>query len=130
MIAPRRVLIVDDDPSLRMVLKVALETWNDVEVIEAADGFEALDLIEKFSPDAAVIDLLMPNMDGSVLLRKLRFLGDPESLPKVLVMTALEQSLEGHPLAEQLAAYRVLKKPFHIEEFFEAVEDVIGPANQ
>jgi len=63
--APLRVLIVDDEPDVQLLLRVQLDGRSDVEVVGAAvDGEEALELCRSVHPDAVIMDLLMPRMDG------------------------------------------------------------------
>ena len=129
--SPPKFLIVDDDQSLRTVLKIALESRGNVEVIEAHDGADALRLIDEMDLAAVFVDLLMPNMTGIELLDKLSRRG---SMPKIVVMTALREAISDQPSADQpltnqlqrLGAARVLKKPFHIAEFFSVVEEMMA----
>src|SRR3990172_5644811 len=67
----RKGLIVEDRPDDRKLLKYYLED-KDFEVIEAADGQEALDRLATNSPDLIISDILMPRMDGFQLLRKIK----------------------------------------------------------
>lgn len=60
-----RVLVVDDDPDYRTMLRMQLEIRHRFEVVgEAGDGSEALEFLEHTVPDAMVLDLMMPGMDG------------------------------------------------------------------
>lgn len=60
-----RVLVVDDDPDYRSMLRMQLEIRHDLEVVgEAGDGSEGLEFLERIMPDALVLDLMMPGMDG------------------------------------------------------------------
>lgn len=62
---PIRVLVVDDDPDVRLLLRVQLDLIDGITVVgEAADGEEALRLCAELHPDAVVMDLLMPRMNG------------------------------------------------------------------
>jgi two-component system, OmpR family, response regulator MprA len=74
---PLRVLVVDDDDDFRLMLRVQLNLVPDVECVgTAADGLEALDAIARERPDAVVMDLLMPNLDGFEAIERLRQCGD------------------------------------------------------
>lgn len=60
-----RVLVVDDDPDYRTMLRMQLEIRHQLDVVgEAGDGNEALAFLEHTTPDAMVLDLMMPGMDG------------------------------------------------------------------
>jgi CheY-like chemotaxis protein len=68
-----RIVVVDDEPDLRMITRLWLE-MDDLAVVtsEAADGFEAFRAIERDQPDVAVIDVNMPGLTGPELIRLLR----------------------------------------------------------
>ena len=80
---PARVLVVDDDPEIRMLLSRRLRR-SGYSVDDAADGEEALALVEKATPDVVVTDMAMPRLDGLGLIAALRKI-DPQ-LP-VIVLT-------------------------------------------
>jgi len=62
---PIRVLIVDDQPRARKSVKALLSTWQRVgEMYEASDGREAVQLVRELQPDAVLMDVRMPEMDG------------------------------------------------------------------
>ena len=67
----KRILLVDDVPAVRLSIRVALEAIGH-QVLEAADGKEALDLLGTQAVDLIVTDLWMPNLDGVELLKRLR----------------------------------------------------------
>ncbi|HEY2811969.1 MAG TPA: response regulator [Acidimicrobiales bacterium] len=69
---PIRVLIVDDEPDVRMLLRVQLEHSGFDIVGEAADGRAALDQCREHAPDAIILDLLMPGMSGFEAIAPLR----------------------------------------------------------
>ena len=79
-----KIMIVDDDPNIRELIRVLLRNGG-FDSCEAADGRDALRVITQENPDLAVIDLMMPNMDGYELCRNLRKYY--ENLP-VLMLTA------------------------------------------
>jgi len=85
----RRVLVVDDEPDVRVYLTVTLELAG-FDVVEACDGVEALELARSNSPDLVLLDVMMPRLDGMQALRRLR--SDPRTshLP-VLLTTARAQ---------------------------------------
>jgi two-component system, NarL family, response regulator LiaR len=83
---PIRVLIADDHPLVRNGMRLLLDTVEDMVLVgEAANGCEALDLARSLRPDILLLDLVMPQMDGLEVLRRIR-----EELPdvRVLVVTS------------------------------------------
>ena len=85
-----RVLIADDHPVVRQGLRTFLGVQDDIEVVgEAADGAEALALIESLEPDVLLLDLNMPGVDGQTALAELRARG---LKTRVLVLTSVAES--------------------------------------
>jgi two-component system, NarL family, nitrate/nitrite response regulator NarL len=70
--APLRVLIADDEPDVRLLLRLALRHHDITVTGEAADGLEVLDAVVADPPDAVVLDLLMPRMNGFEVIPELR----------------------------------------------------------
>ncbi|HUH96718.1 MAG TPA: response regulator transcription factor [Anaerolineales bacterium] len=101
-----KILVVDDDPHIRELVQVFLRS-DGFEVIEASDGAEALSKLDSVKVDLAIIDIMMPNMDGWELCRELKATFD---IP-VLMLTAkaeTSQKLKGF----QLGTDDYLVKPF------------------
>ncbi len=78
-----KILVVDDDPNILELVSIQL-TQAGYAVMKASNGFEALELLEQDVPDLAVVDVMMPRMDGYELTKKLRAEAD---IP-VLLLTA------------------------------------------
>ncbi len=108
---PLRVLVVDDEQMLTDLLSMALrmEGW---EVRTAASGFDALTAAREFDPDALVLDIMMPDLDGMAVLQRLRHAGN--DVP-VLFLTAKDA------VADRVAGLTAggddyVTKPFSLEE--------------
>lgn len=87
---PFRVLLVDDDPSFRLVMRALLSRADDVELVgEAQDGAAAIELAEEQAPDVVLLDLLMPGMDGFQALPRIAEVA-PQA--RVVILTALDES--------------------------------------
>lgn len=83
------ILIVDDDPLVRMGLKAILDTEPDMSVVgEAGDGVEAIRMVDELRPDVVIMDIRMPNLDGLAATRQITSAGDEG--PRVLVLTTFE----------------------------------------
>ena len=106
----RRVLVVDDDVDILEVAQMSLELVGGWSVTTASDGQEALDRARTDQPDAIVMDVMMPRMDGPTAAVALR--ADPATagIPVVL-LTASVQPAERAAL-EDLPVAGVLGKPF------------------
>ena len=104
------ILVVDDDPDIREILKDRLESL-DYRVIVAADGREGLELIEKQSPRMAFVDIDMPGMDGLEVLAEIRRRG----LDLTVVMITAYATIERAVRAMRDGAYDFIPKPFEPE---------------
>lgn len=80
----KKVLLVEDDESVRQLVRVTLE-MNDYEVVEAKDGLEGLLLLEMHKPDAVVLDLMMPDVGGERMLAQLRATPETKRTPVVII---------------------------------------------
>ena len=105
-----RVLYVDDEPDIREIAEMALSLDPSFTVRTAASGEAALALLENWTPDVALLDVMMPGMDGPTLLGKLREIERFASLP-VIFITARAQRSELQNFATMDAA-GVIAKPF------------------
>jgi CheY-like chemotaxis protein len=104
-----RILVIDDDAAVRWVLQRSLEHAG-FDVMTAENGFEGIAMVDQSAPDAIVLDLMMPVMDGFAVLRALRENHLTATIP-VLVLTAVTAS-EIATACEQAGAQRVMTKPF------------------
>jgi CheY-like chemotaxis protein len=115
--APRRVLIVDDEPEVRKTLTDILRAMrypDGLEIEGAADGREGLDAVVRQLPDLVLLDLQMPRMGGLALLKQIRDVGP--RLPVIVISATQENKLSTEALRGGAVAY--LPKPFdprHVE---------------
>ena len=102
-----RVLLVDDDPSIRMVAEICLTRVGHWKVTLAESGRQALDLVSIANPDLILLDVMMPGMDGPTTMQLLREFTDAP----VIFITAKSQK---HEVDRYLAlgAAGVIAKPF------------------
>ncbi|HEX2037590.1 MAG TPA: response regulator transcription factor [Chloroflexota bacterium] len=117
-----RILIADDDPDLRFTLGAQLEA-DGYEVQLAPNGQTALTVAERVLPHLAVVDLVMPVMDGFELARRLRRLGD---VP-IIMLTALDDEESKVKGLEQYADDYVTK-PFSYRELHARIKRVLERA--
>lgn len=106
----KRILHVEDDPSIQAVAKVALEAIGGYQVLSCSSGLHALEEAVQFSPQFILLDVMMPGMDGPETLTKLAKLLDLSQVP-VAFMTAKVQPGEIDSL-RNLGARDVIIKPF------------------
>ena len=105
-----KVLLVDDEPDIRVIGEMSLRDVGGWEVVLAASGGEAVELAARELPDVIVLDVMMPGMDGPATLAALRSRAETREIP-VIFMTA--KALEEELLRlRSLGAIGVLNKPF------------------
>jgi two-component system, OmpR family, response regulator len=123
---PRRILAVDDEPSIRSFLVTTLQDEG-YEVREAEHGGAALDLLATWTPHAILLDLYMPTMDGWTFRQEQRRL-DRAPRAAVILMTASRTIDEA---AVALGAAHHVSKPFDLDDLLDllstSVTDSAGP---
>jgi CheY-like chemotaxis protein len=113
--ATRKILLVDDDQQLRSLLRLTLPA-DDFEVFEAADGGEALEVVERERPDLVVLDWRLPVLSGAEVLAELV---ERPDRPQVIVLTALGA-------ADPTGADALLLKPFSPVELLDLIERLLS----
>jgi two-component system response regulator MprA len=115
-----RVLVVDDDPDVREAVETALELEGH-RVMGAADGLEALKRLGQAEYDAVVLDVLMPNLDGFEVCRRLRAAGNRTPILIVTARDSEEDTIRGL----DLGADDYLVKPFALGELLARVRALL-----
>jgi len=120
---PARILVVDDEPSLAELLTMTLrhEGWD---VRTAGDGAEALRAASEFGPDAVLLDVMLPDLDGVEVLRRLR--REAPDVP-VLFLTARDSS-EDRAAGLLAGADGYLTKPFSLEHVVARLQGLLNLA--
>jgi two-component system OmpR family response regulator len=107
----RRVLVVDDDETIREIARLSLERVGEWEVVEAASGEEAVAAATGAGPfDLVLLDVMMPGLDGPTTLERLRA-GSPGPAVPVVFLTAKAQRADRQRL-RGMGVAAVLSKPF------------------
>ena len=114
----RLVLVVDDDPDILQTLGLCLSTKG-YRVLMAANGREALDILERERPSVILLDLMMPVMDGWQFVAELDSRGRRDVL---LLILSADRSVQGH--AQKLKASVHLAKPFDLDELLGKVQQL------
>jgi len=116
-----RVLIVDDEPVIRMDLRAMLESMGHTVVGEADNGETALQLARTLKPDLAIVDIMMPGINGIELAQQL----SQERLAPVLILTAYSEPamIEG---ADRAGAIAYLVKPFREADLAPAIQIAVS----
>lgn len=117
-----RILIVDDDELLLELLQFKLEARG-YEVVSARDGEAALQQVVAEPPDLIVLDMMMPGIDGLVVLQRLKQSPETAAIP-VVMLTARKQQ-DDIVRALKLGAREYLVKPFMPEELLARIQNIL-----
>ena len=127
MKSSKTVLTVDDDSSIRLLIRSALSSLKAVKVIEAEDGLAGLEAFKEHHPDLVILDVMMPRMDGIDTLKHLRAAPDSADTP-VIMLTGVKDQSKLMPLLENKST-EYLPKPFIIEILRQKVHGLLFPGN-
>ena len=113
-----QILVVDDESVTRRVVTFALKSIN-IEVIDAEDGTQALELAQQHELQLAIVDINLPDMDGFTVVQKLKAMPHLQDIPMIMF------TARNHPgdeeTALQLGASGFLYKPFSTQELRDLV---------
>lgn len=105
-----RILYVEDEPDIRAVAELSLETVGGFQVRLCASGQEALEVVDDFAPDLILLDVMMPGMDGPAVLEALRSRPGFARTPVAFMTAKIQPSEVAH--YKRLGAIDVISKPF------------------
>lgn len=117
------ILTVDDSPSLRMAIRIAL-TGAGYAVTEAGDGLEGLQKANEGAFDMIVTDLNMPNMDGLSMIRELRKVPAHGGIPIIVLTTESDDAMKQQAKASGATGWLV--KPFAPDQLIRIARKVLG----
>lgn len=121
--SPAKILVTDDSVQTRLMVTKIIEKMSSWDTMEANDGVEALEMIQKDKPDLIVLDIMMPNMDGYELLQEIRANPDLENIP-VLIFSALKTQKSEQKVYE-LGADGFIVKPIEPNRMIEQIGKVL-----
>ena len=118
-----RILIIDDQDSLRTMLRLVLERAH-YDVVEACDGQEGLQSLDTAAYDLIITDILMPKLDGYAFVQKLRLNPETRAIP-VVFLSATYVTPEDRDFALSLGAARFMEKPIDTEDFLLTIAELV-----
>ena len=118
------VLIVDDDDSIREITQLALEMVGGWTVISANGGAQALELAHAHKPDAVLLDVMMPDMDGPTTFRHLQADEETRGIPVVLLTAKVQ--VGDRQVWDDLDVVGVIPKPFDPMTLATQVAELLG----
>ncbi|MBD2361670.1 response regulator [Anabaena minutissima FACHB-250] len=120
----KRILVVDNEQYIQEVAKVCLETVAGWEVVTASSGQEGINQAETYQPDAILLDVMMPDMDGIATFEKLQANPATKVIP-VILLTAKIQASDRRRYS-QLGMITAIAKPFNPLELAGQVATALG----
>lgn len=124
MASSKRILVVDNEPSIQEVAQICLETIAGWQVIVAGSGLEGLAVAELEQPDAILLDVMMPDMDGLTTFSKLQANPATRSIP-VILLTAKFQTTDRQNYLK-LGIRSAIAKPFSPLELAQQIATILG----
>jgi len=124
--AKKKILIVDDEIDFTELMKTRLEA-NDFEVVVANNGESALEMVKTARPDAVLLDIMMPGIDGLTVLKRIR--ATDERLP-IFMITAFSNEEKIKLAGKMNASGFIIKARTDISEEIKHITDAIDVANK
>jgi len=127
---PGKILIVDDEIHIRMLLEQTLEDLeeeNGVQIFTAANGEEGLALIRRERPDVVFLDIMMPKLNGYEVCRKVKEDPSLACILNIVLLTAKGQEVDRKQGLE-LGAKQYMTKPFDPDEVLHTAKSLLGIA--
>ncbi|MGB5963391.1 MAG: response regulator [Coleofasciculaceae cyanobacterium] len=122
--ANRRILVIDDEDGIREIIQICLEAVAGWQVFTAASGSEGLINAQSTLPDAILLDVMMPDMDGPTTFRRLRANVITQDIPTIL-LTAKAKISEQQQFIN-LGVTGVITKPFKAQDLVDQMRIILG----
>ncbi|WP_271253007.1 response regulator [Pseudanabaena sp. Chao 1811] len=120
----KTIVLIDDEEYICQIVKTCVEVFSNWKIITARSAKEGLAAIAITHPDAILLDMLMPNMDGFAVLKRLKASTKSVDIPIVL-LTARADLAEAHKIAE-LGVQGVIVKPFHPTQITSELSQILN----
>ena len=119
-----KILIADDEPSLRLLVKATLSSNKSFELLEASDGNEALLKSQTESPDLLLLDVMMPGLSGFEVCERLK--NDPKTKNIIIIMLTAKGQQSDRDWALSVGTDYFLTKPFSPIELFNLIDKILS----
>ena len=118
----KRILVIDDEPSITRTMKVNLERAGDYSVCTENHASRALETAERFQPDLIFLDVMMPDIDGGHLAAELKSKEEFRRVP-VIFLTALVSAAETSADGSMIAGHYFIAKPASMSALTKCIEE-------
>ncbi len=119
----KRILLVDDEENLVSVIQICLQKLGGWTVLTATSGLEGLRCAETEQPDAILLDVMMPDLDGLTVLRRLKENPKTQNIPVILITAKMQSAYQSE--YAQLGLAGLLAKPFDPLELAKRVAKIL-----
>lgn len=123
----KRVLVIDDESPIREIVEMGLEEMAGWEVLKAASGQEGIETAKTQLPDAILLDVMMPEMDGVSTFKKLQENAATQNIPTIFMTAHIEKNEQQRLL--QSGIQGILLKPIKIYTLVEQIQDILNWSN-
>ena len=119
-----KILVIDDDDDFRDLARMIFEDHG-IDMAEAEDGETGLEMIAANKPDLVLLDILLPNMDGQEVLKRLKENPATKEIPVVVCSTTFHEEARVRR-TKQMGAADYIRKPIPADQLAKRVEKVLG----
>jgi hypothetical protein len=120
----KRVLIVDDDLGIRRIVQISLKAVAGWEVLLAESGSQGVEIAEIEVPDAILLDVMMPGMDGMETFIKMQ--ANPNTRPIPIILLTAKAQVSEQKQFNNIAIAGVISKPFKAPELVEQIRSILN----
>lgn len=120
----KRILVIDDEDGIREIIQISLEAAAGWDVFTAASGSEGLENAQASQPDAILLDVMMPDMDGPTTFRQLQANDKIKHIPTILLTAKAKMSERQQYL--DLGVAGVITKPFKAMDLVKQIREILN----
>lgn len=124
IMATKRILVIDDEDGIREIIQICLEAVAGWQVLTAASGSEGLANAQSTLPDAILLDVMMPDLDGPTTFRQLQANAATQHIPTIL-LTAKAKISEQQQFIN-LGVTGVITKPFKAQDLVNQIREILN----
>ncbi|NJR59496.1 MAG: response regulator [Cyanobacteria bacterium CRU_2_1] len=124
----KRILVIDDEDGLREVIQYCLEAVANWQVLTAVSGYAGLSIAELEQPDAILLDVVMPEMDGTEMAQRLHSNPATQTIPIILLTAKVK--LKDQETLRSVGVMGMIVKPFKPLELINQIREILGWSNE
>ncbi|MCF6311899.1 MAG: response regulator [Verrucomicrobiales bacterium] len=122
----RRILVIDDEAGFTKLLKMNLEKTGQYEVRIENDSMKALNAAHEFLPDAVLLDIVMPGLDGGDVAAQMQAEPLLQHIPVIMMTALVSQEETSQDAVAQAGAMNILPKPVNLDVLLRCLEEVLS----